>query len=251
VTAIPPSDVDLPGRRPLERPARVLTIGAHPDDAEFGCGATLARWASEGTIVTICVVTDGSKGSWDVDEDADRLVARRIAEQERASRTLGVHHQVHLGYVDGELTPTMELRSEIAIQIRTFEPDVVLTHDPWQRYQMHPDHRATGIATVDGVISAREPRALRDSGLAAHRPAALLLWSADRPDHAEPIDDEWFDIKVDALLCHASQVSTTMGDATVGEEQRVTFVGDLRARHVQAGAVLGVGPAETFKRLTP
>jgi len=235
----------------LATPSRVLTVGAHPDDAEFGAGATLARWAGDGTEITMCIVTDGSKGSWDPGADPAELARRRIEEQAAAGSILGAERFVHLGNVDGELESTMGLRNEIARQIRLFTPDVVLTHDPWQRYQMHPDHRATGFATVDAIVTAREPMALVDSGLRAHRPGVLLLWSADAPDHAEPIEEPWFDRKVAALLEHASQTVTTMGDAGAGAEQRAAFIQRLASWHRSAGADLGVEASETFKRLDP
>jgi LmbE family N-acetylglucosaminyl deacetylase len=244
-------DQDAAPSRRLDTPSRALTVGAHPDDAEFGAGATLARWAGEGTEITMCIVTDGSKGSWDPGYDTGELARRRIDEQAAAGAIIGATRFVHLGRVDGELESTMDLRNEIARQIRLITPDVVLTHDPWQRYQMHPDHRATGFATVDAIVTAREPLALVDSGLPAHRPGVLLLWSADAPDHAEPIEEPWFDRKVAALLEHSSQTVTTMGDAGAGEQQREAFVQRLASWHRSAGAALGVEAAETFKRLTP
>lgn len=235
----------------LVRPARALTIGAHPDDAEFGCGALVARWASAGTEVTLCIVTDGSKGSWDPEIDDDELVALRRSEQKAAAAVLGATGIVHLGHVDGELEYSLDLRIELARQIRRFRPDVVLSHDPWQRYQLHPDHRVAGRAAVDAVVAAREPRSAMGSSVPAHRPSALLLWNADEPDHAEPVTDEWLARKVEALACHASQAETTMGGdlGEPGALDRLTR--RLRDWHVESGARLGCGPAETFKRLTP
>ena len=228
-----------------------MAIGAHPDDAEFGAGATLARWAAGGCEVTILVITDGSKGSWNADENQADLIERRIAEQKAAAAVLGVANTVHLGEVDGELEYSYQLRLAVARAIRVHRPAVVLSHDPWQRYQLHPDHRATGLAAVDGVISAREPLAMTDSGLAAHRPDEILLWSADQPDHAEPVTDVWEAVKIDALLSHSSQAETTMGDAQAGDGQRAAFVDRIREWHVANGAKLGGGPSEIFKRLTP
>jgi LmbE family N-acetylglucosaminyl deacetylase len=235
----------------LKVPGRVLTVGAHPDDAEFGAGATLSRWASAGCEVTILVVTDGSKGSWDVTIDQSELISRRKKEQRAAASVIGAVGVVHLDHVDGELEYTADLRTEIAMEIRRHTPDVVITHDPWQRYQMHPDHRATGLAAVDGVVSAREPLALMQSGLDAHRPGAVLLWSPDEPDHSESVSDEWFDHKLNALLCHSSQGETTMSDAATDAAKRASFTHRLRTWHVEQGERLGVGPAEVFKRLKP
>ena len=170
----------------LPLPRRVLAIGAHPDDAEFGAGATLAKWAAGGAHVTILVLTDGSKGAWDPAASPAELVRIRAEEQRRAAEALGVAETVNLGCVDGELEYTMELRAEICGRIRRVRPDVVLSHDPWRRYMLHPDHRAAGWAAVDGVVAARDhlffPEQL-EGGVTHHRPAALLLWAADRPDH--------------------------------------------------------------------
>lgn len=236
---------------PLRDPRTVLTIGAHPDDAEFGAGATLARWRAAGTEITMLVITDGSKGSWDPDTDTDELVSTREAEQLRAADALGGAETLHLGYVDGELEYSMRLREEIVEHIRTVRPDVVLTHDPWQRYQLHPDHRITGLAGVDAVVSAREPLAFPGSGLAAHRPEALLLWSADDPNHAEPVTPESFERKVEALLCHSSQGATTMGEAGSNAEMRIAFIDRIALWHAENGESFGVGPAESFRKVVP
>ena len=236
---------------PLRIPRKVLTIGAHPDDAEFGAGATLARWRASGAEITLLVVTDGSKGSWDPNTQPDDLVATREEEQRRSAAALGGASTIHLGHVDGELEYSMGLRKEIATQIRVVRPDVVLTHDPWQRYQLHPDHRATGFAAVDAVVAAREPLAYPDIEVPSHRPDALLLWSADEPNHAEPVTPEWFDRKVAALLCHSSQGVTTMGDAGSSAERRVAFIDRLALWHANNGEQFGIGPAESFRKIVP
>jgi LmbE family N-acetylglucosaminyl deacetylase len=236
---------------PLRDPTNVLTIGAHPDDAEFGAGATIARWRASGARITMLIVTDGSKGSWNIQIDSEKLVDARKEEQLRAAHALGGATPIHLGHVDGELEYSMELRKEISLHIRRIKPDVVLTHDPWQRYQLHPDHRITGLVGVDAVVSAREPLAFRDSGLAAHRPEALLLWSADDPNHAEPVTPEWFDRKIEALLCHSSQARTTMGGAGSSAEQRVAFIDRLALWHADNGEAFGIGPAESFRKIVP
>ena len=139
---------ELPeSQQPVIAPERVLAIGAHPDDVEFGCGALLARWSDAGSTIALCIVTDGSKGSWAHDEDQAELVQRRKAEQERAGDVLGVSGITFLDHIDGELEYSMDLRRDIALMIRQVRPNVVPSHDPWQRYQLHPDHRATGRPT--------------------------------------------------------------------------------------------------------
>jgi LmbE family N-acetylglucosaminyl deacetylase len=230
---------------PLPTPGRVLTIGAHPDDAEFGAGGTLARWAAEGTHITMLVMTDGSKGTWDPDFDAEALVAIRRTEQRAAADALGASDLVFLDHVDGELVYDTALRREICGWIRTVRPDVVAAHDPWRRYMLHPDHRAAGWAAVDGVVAARDHLFFPELG-PKHRPDALLLWAADEPDHAEPINDH-LDQKVTALLCHGTQGETTMGGS--GAEER--FTEHIRTRAEEAGRPFGLGPAEAFKLIRP
>lgn len=234
----------------LPVPGRALAIGAHPDDIEFGAGGTLARWAGRGCEVTMVIVTDGSKGSWDPATDRNHLAATRKAEQLEAARALGAAHVIHLDHVDGELVYSMALRAEICLQIRLARPDVLISHDPWQRYQLHPDHRATGLAVVDGMVSAREPLAFPEQGVAAHRPTAMLLWSAEAPDHWEDIS-KTMDAKIAALMCHVSQSETTMGGAADDDERRQAFVERIRGWAADQGRPAGLTAAEAFKRLRP
>lgn len=236
---------------PLPSPASVMTIGAHPDDAEFGVGATLFTWTAKGALATIVIATDGSKGSWDPGVAHADLVAQRRTEQMSAAVVLGAESIAWLGQPDGELRNTPALREAIVSLIRKHRPDVVVTHDPWQHYQLHPDHRSTGLLALDAVVAAREPRFYPDQGLDAHRPTAVLLWSADDPDHAESVDDQAFDAKVEALLCHTSQSETTMGNAAASDAARERFVRQIDEQLRQGGEAFGLDRAETFKRLTP
>lgn len=234
----------------LATPTRALAIGAHPDDIEFGCGGTLARWSQADCHVTMLVVTDGSKGSWDPAADPAELAMRRSTEQADAAAALGAAEVVQLDYVDGELEYSMELRKRICEHIRLAKPDVLLSHDPWKRYQIHPDHRATGLGAVDGMVAARDPLFFPELGIDPHRPAAMLLWSADEPDHWEPITDT-FETKIAALLCHSSQGETTMGGAQSGDDARSAFTERIRQWAVRAAAGTDFAMAEAFKRLTP
>jgi len=235
---------------PLETPTRVLAIGAHPDDIEFGCGGTLARWAAAGCDVTMCIVTDGSKGTWDPTVDPKELAAQRGREQDAAAEVIGASRVVDLGYVDGELEYSMELRRQICELIRTHRPEVLFSHDPWKRYQLHPDHRATGFGAVDGMVAARDPLFFPDQGLDPQRPKAMLLWAADENDHWEDIASS-LDVKIAALLCHHSQGETTMGDAHADDEARNAFASRVRQRAGATGAAAGLEFAEAFKRLNP
>lgn len=228
-------------------PARALAIGAHPDDVEFGCGATLAKWAKAGCEVSHLICTDGSKGSWDPTEDTARLVVTRQAEQRAAAAALGATGEcVFLGWTDGELESGLRQRWEVAYWIRRLRPDVVLGHDPWKRWRLHPDHRHAGLLAVEGVVAARDPHFFPEQQLPHHRPSALLLFEADAVDHVEDVTG-FADAKVDALLAHRSQWRSTHGiddpsDTTQIDRFRRRIVDELAA----AGAPAGVRHGEAF-----
>lgn len=236
----------------LPIPERALAIGAHPDDVEFNCGATLAKWAAAGCEVSHLICTDGSKGSWDPDDDLDALVARRQDEQRAAARALGgTGEVVFLGAVDGELTVTRDAVAEVARWIRVLSPTVVLGHDPWKRYRLHPDHRAAGFLTVEAVVAARDPHFFPDQGVAHHRPDALLLFEADEPDHYEDVTG-FVDAKLAALECHISQFVTTMYiDPDDDGTQREAFRDRIRSELADVGTEAGVAHAEHFKLIAP
>ena len=136
----------------LPTPTSALAIAAHPDDIEFECGATLAKWAAAGCVVHHLICTDGSKGTWDENADTVALVDIRMDEQREAARRLGATGTVNfLGAVDGELTADLDMRREVARVIRETTPDIVLGHDPWKRWRLHPDHRNAGFLAVEGL----------------------------------------------------------------------------------------------------
>ena len=235
--------------RDLGTPRRALAIGAHPDDVEFQCGATLAKWAAAGCEVSYVICTDGSKGSWDVDEDLDALIATRQEEQRTAAATLGATGSVlFLGAVDGELENSAGNRSTLARWIRELQPDVVLGHDPWKRWRLHPDHRAAGFLTVDAVVAARDPHFFREHGVAHHRPTELLLFEADETNHLEDVSG-FADRKVDALLAHRSQWRSTHGiDDPTSNDGIDAFRRRVSDALVANGAPHGVRHAEVFMR---
>lgn len=191
-------------------PATALAIAAHPDDVEFGCGATLAKWSASGCVVHHLVCTDGSKGTWDANADIDELVRVRRDEQREAARRLGCTGEVHfLDQVDGELSSDLAVRREVARVIRETTPDIVLGHDPWKRWRLHPDHRHAGLLTVEGVVAARDPFFFPELGLERHRPRSLWLFESEEPNHVEEVGD-FAEHRVRALLAHESQFETTM-----------------------------------------
>ncbi len=234
--------VDLPV------PGRALAIGAHPDDIDFGCGATLAKWAAAGCEVTELVLTDGSKGSWDPKADRAGLIALRREEQRAAAAALGAREVVFLDHVDGELASGLAERAEVCRVIRETLPDVVLGHDPWRRYRLHPDHRHAGFLAVEGIVAARDPHFFPEQGLAPHRPTGLLLWEADEVDHVEAVE-EFLVAKLAALLAHQSQWESTMGIDRDPSADEQAFEDRIRQRAADAGALAGLTLAEAFKRI--
>jgi LmbE family N-acetylglucosaminyl deacetylase len=235
----------------LPVPRRALAIGAHPDDIEFGAGATLAKWAAGGCRIANLVCTDGSKGSWDPDEDIQRLIAIRQDEQRAASRALGGDGEVvFLGWTDGELESGLRQRWEVCFWIRKLRPNVVLGHDPWRRYRLHPDHRHAGFLATDGIVAARDPHFFPEQSEPAHRPDALLLWEADDADHVESATEPFIAAKLDALLSHRSQFRSTMkiDDPTASDEIE-RFRTRIVDRLTEQGQRAGVAAGEAFKIL--
>lgn len=194
---------------------RVLVVLAHPDDPEFFCGGTVARWITEGRRVTYCLLTRGDKGS-DVVIDTHELAQLREKEQRAAAAELGVEEVLFLDFPDGYLTPNIELRRDIVRVIRQVKPDVVVTCDPTNlfpssRYFNHADHRAAGLATLDAIYPAARsalyfPELLHEEGLEPHRVNEVYVAGTQNPDLNVDITD-YFDQKIAALRHHHSQLS--------------------------------------------
>ncbi|MGA0877823.1 MAG: PIG-L deacetylase family protein [Ilumatobacteraceae bacterium] len=245
----PPVDHDVEFRSvDLPTPTVALAIGAHPDDIEFGCGGTLAKWAKDGCLVHNLILTDGSKGTWNPDADIETLKRVRRDEQREAARRLGGQGEVlFLNQVDGELEESPALRDQIVAAIRRLRPQVVLGHDPWKRYRLHPDHRRAGFLTCDAIVVARDPHFSKHLGLDHHRPEHLLLWEADAPDHGEDITTT-VDTKIQALLAHESQFESTMKAVEPSELER--FAERMRLRIADNGRRIGRPAAEVFKKMS-
>ncbi|HEY6409310.1 MAG TPA: PIG-L deacetylase family protein, partial [Ktedonobacteraceae bacterium] len=187
---------------------RIMVIMAHPDDAEFICGGTIARLAEEGCVIHYVLVTSGNRGSHDADMTMERLAKMREEEQRHAASVLGVQEVTFLGYNDGEVEVSMALRRELVHVMRQWKPDVLFTFDPWRRYEIHPDHRAVGECALDALASARMrmyfPEQLTET-IDEHRMKQVYLFSTDRPNHWVDIS-EVFEKKLEALHCHVSQI---------------------------------------------
>ena len=186
-----------------------LWVVAHPDDAEFSSAGTIAKFASDGKKVVIIQVTSGDRGTSDRSFTPEHLAQTRESEEREAARRLGVSEVVFLKQPDGALVPDIALREKITRMIRTHRPDVIVTHDPFRPYALHPDHRAVGMATHDAVYpTARDhlyyPEHLA-SGLEPHKTAEIWYFGSEAPDVYIDITDS-FDTKVEALLAHKSQV---------------------------------------------
>jgi len=194
--------------------SRVLVIMAHPDDAEFGAAGTVARWTREGRHVTYLILTDGNRGSNDPNMTAERLAQIRHEEQRAAAARLGVKEVFFLGYDDGSLQPTLDLRRQITRWIRRCRPDVVVAPDPtrrWvgQRFINHPDHRAAGEATLDAIVPGSDTRLifpeLLEEGLEPHQVKEIYLTGSNEPDVWVDIG-ETIALKIEALREHKSQI---------------------------------------------
>ena len=235
-------------KRSFSKPDSALVIAAHPDDAEFQCGATLAKWAASGTTVHYLICTDGSKGTWDPDTDQKALVITRQKEQIAAARRLGSTGSVlFLEQIDGELQSDLATRSQVAKVIRQLRPDAILGHDPWRRYRLHPDHRHAGLLAIEGIVAARDPLFFPEHALDPHRPAVVLLFEAEEPDHAEEVTG-WASAKSAALLEHRTQFITTHGIGDPHDNEQVrAFESRIEQELSDAGQPYGLGSAELFK----
>jgi LmbE family N-acetylglucosaminyl deacetylase len=232
-------------RRPDERrPERFMVIVAHPDDADYGPAATAARWIDAGSTGWLVCCTSGDAGGRSADDDPLVLAATREAEQRAAAAIVGYAGVTFLHLPDGALANDLALREHLVREIRSFRPGVVLCVDPETLFYgdggvNHTDHRAAGMAAVDATFpAARNPLTfphLARGGLAPHEVGRLYLFWSNRPN-------AWVDVtdtigrKVDALAAHASQV----GDRESLERR-------IRGWAAEAGAVIGVGAAESFR----
>jgi len=201
-----------------DRPT-TLVVAAHPDDIDFGCAGTVARWVDDGVDVRYCVVTDGEAGGSDTAVSRTEMAEIRRAEQRAAAAVVGVTECVFLGHPDGRLQAGFELRRDITRVIRTVRPDRVLCHSPDRMYDIvaasHPDHLAAGEAALCAVYpDARNPFAhpeLAAEGLAPH--VVREVWMMGAPGATSSVDvTEVADRKLAALGCHRSQLADA--DAT-------------------------------------
>ena len=198
-----------------ETPQKILVVLAHPDDPEFFCGATTARWVRAGHQVDYCVITCGDKGTKDLSLGSDELCSIRQTEQQAAAKVLGVEQVSFLKYPDGYLIPDIGLRCDITRMIRIARPDVLVTCDPQTLFTAngrlnHPDHRAAGQATLDAVFPAARdhlnfPELWKNEHLEPHIVREVWVCGTLSPDVTLDVTDTW-EIKIQALFEHKSQI---------------------------------------------
>ena len=220
---------------------RVMVIGAHPDDPEFGCAGTIMKWAQAGRHISYVLLTSGDKGSHDPDLRPGRLAAMREEEQRAAARDLGVEQVTFLRYPDGLLENTLDLRRRLANIIRQQRPHIVMTIDPWRHYQLHPDHRASGQAALDAIYAAREWYIFPEQLVADVEPwrveEVYLFWTGNA--------DYWEDVS----LCLEARISA-LGHHTSQVGLDTEKVADrIRKRAREASKESGCEYAEEFKRI--
>tara|TARA_A100001037_G_C15139507_1_gene632933 strand:- start:1769 stop:2455 length:687 start_codon:yes stop_codon:yes gene_type:complete len=185
----------------------ILIIMAHPDDAELGSGGSIARWISEGATVRTIICTNGDKGTKE-DYSTHEIAKIREKEQLEASAILGVQETLFLRNRDGELEDSRAFRNQIAFLIRHFQPDTIVTHDPWRPHYQHPDHQAVGHATFKGLIYARDHHFLPEltyANINAHHTDNILYTGSTDPNFFVDIS-ETIETKIQSIKCHVSQI---------------------------------------------
>jgi LmbE family N-acetylglucosaminyl deacetylase len=223
-------------------PKSAMVIVAHPDDAEFTMAGTIAGWTRAGCRVIYVICTNGNAGSHEPGMTPEKLAEIRRAEQRAACAALGVSEVIFLGYDDGRLQPTLDLRRDLVRVIRQYAPEVVLTGDPTRvfsgdNYINHPDHRAAAQATLDAVAPASSMPLLWPAIGNPHRVRQVYIYGNDQPN-------VWVDItatidqKIEALKQHASQ----MGDWDPTDR--------IKAWSAETGKEKGLAYAERFRVIT-
>jgi LmbE family N-acetylglucosaminyl deacetylase len=197
-------------------PSSAMAVVAHPDDIEFTCAGTLARWARTGARISYVLCTSGEVGIAWAGMTKEKAASIREDEQRAAAKISGAQEVIFLREPDGLLQPTLELRKKIVREIRRFRPEVVVCGDPtivWSGddYINHPDHRAAATAALDAVFpAAGQPNLFQEleaEGLQAHKPRKVYVTGWSQTDLYVNIT-ETIDVKVAALRAHRSQ----MGD---------------------------------------
>jgi LmbE family N-acetylglucosaminyl deacetylase len=230
-----------------KKASRIMVISAHPDDVDFGCAGTMAKWAREGAEIAYTICTSGEKGTDDPTIPNHALALTREKEQRAAAKVVGAQEVIYLRKPDGELQYSLEFRGELVRVIRKFRPDIVFTHDPANRsfdnqYMFHSDHRVVGELAFDAVYPAALNRNYYPGhlaeGLLPHSVSEMYFFATAKPDTWMDIEST-IDAKIKALRCHVSQIK----DPKMMEEI-------VRTMFRTWGREKGVLYAERFRRLS-
>jgi LmbE family N-acetylglucosaminyl deacetylase len=228
-------------------PEKAMLIYAHPDDIEFSASGTAARWANEGSKVFYVVITDGNVGSHEEGMTMDRLIETRRAEQRAAAKVAGAQDCIFLGYHDGLLQSTLELRKDLVKLIRNYKPNVVVCGDPTSFFPggnriNHPDHRAAATAAIDATFPAAEMPLLypelEAEGLTPHKVNYVYISNPEKTANYYIDTTSTIDKKIEALRKHASQ----LGDWDPEEP--------IKKWNSETGKTVGFAFAERFLRIT-
>ena len=236
----------MTGSNQIYIPESAMVVVAHPDDPEFSCAGTMARWAKAGARICYVICTSGDVGIAETGMTRQKAAEIRECEQIEAARITGVGDVIFLGEPDGMLTATLELRRKIVREIRRFRPEVVVTGDPtrvWSgnSYINHPDHRAAATAALDATFpAAGQPNLfeeIEEEGFLAHKPRKVYVTSWEEADVFVNISDT-IEIKIDALRAHKSQMKEW------DPEERIKEWASIR------GAGKEMAYAESFRVIT-
>ena len=229
----------------LEGSERVMVISPHPDDVDFGCGGTIAKWSRAGMDITYVICTSGDKGT-DLPMAPESIAAIREKEQVAAAEIVGVRKVIFLRLKDGELENNREFRKMLVRVLRQYRPDVVLSMDPANLrfenvYVGHADHRAAGLAVFDAIYPAARNRnffpEFLEEGLSPHAVNKIYFFGTAEPNTWIDIG-ETIEAKIEALRAHKSQV---------GEFEDLSAW--VRERFGQLGKEKGFAYAEAFRQL--
>lgn len=236
-------------------PKRVMVMMAHPDDIEFSCAGTIARWTQAGAQVCYVLITSGDVGIADLSLTREQASDIREAEQWAAAKKVGVQEVVYLREPDGMLVNTLELRKKLVRQIRRFKPDVVICQDPTaffvsNTYINHPDHRAAAAASVDAVFpAAGQPHLFQEleaEGLSAHKVKKVYVSTWDDADTFVNISDT-IDLKIEALFAHKSQMDEMIRQ---GQGKLEDISGWVKQWSSERGKGKEMAYAESFRVIT-
>ena len=230
-----------------DRPERLLVIVAHPDDADFGAAATVAKWVGQGTVARLVCCTSGDAGADDPRTDPLDLARRREEEQRAAARVVGYEGVDFLHRPDGALDNDLALREQLVRIIRQFKPDAVMSMDPTvviheRGWIQHVDHRMAAMAAIDAVYPAARnamafPNLAIDEGLEPYAVNTIYLFFTDKPNVWVDVSDT-IDTKIAALHEHVSQIREPEG-----------FDERLRGWSRESGSQIGVAAAEGFRHI--